>query len=254
METKKILKYRDAWMGLAILWVMIYHSRMPLLDSVPQVLNYIWGGVKTFGFGGVDIFIFASGIGCFYSLSKNCDILHFIKRRAIRILPTYEVFIFIWIIVHMVFNSMPYRAIIGNIFCIQNFTCNSNEFNWYISAIWLMYFLAPFFWEYINKFDNEKHIKSMGIIFLLLIISTAFWNSHTFIITVSRIPLFYLGMLFAKYTCMNNFITFKKCMYMLFLMVVNNPAGMTPLFQPEETAIPIHGNRYSSSRTPPFQL
>ena len=44
METKKILKYRDAWMGLAILWVMIYHSRMPLLDSVPQVLNYIWGG------------------------------------------------------------------------------------------------------------------------------------------------------------------------------------------------------------------
>lgn len=224
LETQKILKYRSVWMGLAILWVMLFHSGLRFSGSIPDVLNMIVVKAKTFGYGGVDIFMFASGIGCFYSLSADNDIIEFIKRRAVRILPTYEIFILVWIIAHEILGSMPFPAVIGNIFCVQNFTGNSNDFNWYVSAMWLMYFSAPFFFGFIDR-EGRRRIELAALLCALLLVSFAFWNSKVFIITVSRVPLFYMGMLFAKDTRKRNITAGKVC-FLTVLMVLGIAAEL----------------------------
>ena len=58
-------RYRPELMGVAMLWVMLFHAYefhfgIPVLDAV-----------KALGFGGVDVFILLSGMGLYVSLSKT---------------------------------------------------------------------------------------------------------------------------------------------------------------------------------------
>ena len=55
--------YRGALMGVAIIWVMLYH----LGDIDVSVISVIFG----VGYGGVDIFLFLSGFGLYFSFSNT---------------------------------------------------------------------------------------------------------------------------------------------------------------------------------------
>ena len=78
---------------------------------------------------------------------------------------------------------------------MQNFTHLGNAVNWYISAIWIFYILAPYFKELIDKI-NDKIV--LWCIIALLVFSVAFWTANTLIITVTRIPIFFGGMYLGK--------------------------------------------------------
>ena len=54
--------------------------------------------LKSCGAGGVDIFVFASGLGCYHSLKKDPDTLIFIKKRLIKIVPAYYLCVTPWVI------------------------------------------------------------------------------------------------------------------------------------------------------------
>lgn len=54
--------------------------------------------LKSCGAGGVDIFVFASGLGCYHSLKKNHDTLIFIKKRLIKVVPAYYLCVTPWVI------------------------------------------------------------------------------------------------------------------------------------------------------------
>ena len=75
MKINGIIKYRSVWMAIAILWVILFHATVTIDNTA---LSFI----KEIGYGGVDIFFFASGLGCFYSLSKNSNINEFLKREV----------------------------------------------------------------------------------------------------------------------------------------------------------------------------
>lgn len=64
IDEKKLTQYRNIWIALAILWVVFFHSELKYDSSL---LNYI----KLIGYGGVDIFVFASGLGgLYFSIEK----------------------------------------------------------------------------------------------------------------------------------------------------------------------------------------
>ena len=63
-----ISKYRSQVMGIAILWIILFHAKAQGI-KIPhmQFLNYI----LNHGNLGVEIFLFVSGIGMYFSLSKG---------------------------------------------------------------------------------------------------------------------------------------------------------------------------------------
>ena len=185
MRFNHLLKYRQAWLGIALLWVMFFHCPFEF-----GPLNYL----RRIGYGGVDICLFASGIGCFYSLSSEPNIIHFMKRRVKRLVPTYIIFIIAWLFWQYTIGDFNLQMALGNLLALQNLTGHGNAFNWYISAIFVLYILAPYF-----KIVAQQASTTRKIAFLLFLIisSIPFWNAGTYLITITRFPVFYIGMLFA---------------------------------------------------------
>lgn len=185
ITTKEITKYRSVWMGIAILWVIFFHS------DLPSVTGFI-GMIKKIGYGGVDIFMFASGLGCYYSYSKCEDSFIFIKRRIKRVMPVYLVFLILFFLLMLYVNVFTFGAMIGNIFCIQYFTTLPGEFNWYVAAMWFTYFITPLIYDFIKH--ANKSGKRIALIVVVLLMTIPFWTVDRYIIFVTRIPLFIMGM------------------------------------------------------------
>lgn len=190
MDAQKLLKKRDVWMAVAMLWVLYYH--LDLRFTFPPL-----HALKLFGYGGVDMFLFASGIGCWYSLKRDNRLLPFLKRRFLRIMPTYWLFLPFWFVMRFwLYEPLDVPAFIGNILCIQDFTDKSGGFNWYMSAIWLMYFLAPLLFELLKGCSRKR--DCLLILAVLVLSSIPFWEQEKLIITFTRTPVFFVGMAFAK--------------------------------------------------------
>ena len=81
MNLGKISAYRGELMGFAILIVMLFHMGVPRSSS--------WYGLVRMGNLGVDIFLFLSGMGLWYSWSKNPALRQFYFNRVIRIYPAW---------------------------------------------------------------------------------------------------------------------------------------------------------------------
>ncbi|MFV0538204.1 MAG: acyltransferase family protein [Dysgonomonas sp.] len=83
MELNLLSKYRSQLMGIAILWIMLFHSNLDVSFFT------IFDLIKSIGNAGVDIFMFVSGFGIYYSLIKGVSLKTFYKNRLWRILPYY---------------------------------------------------------------------------------------------------------------------------------------------------------------------
>lgn len=189
MELKRIFKYRNLWVGLAMLWIIFFHSAI-LFSWEP--LNQF----RDFGFAGVDICLFASGIGCYYSLEKDPDILRFLKRRFLRLAPVYYCFIIPWMLWKSRGLTFPVKAVIGNLLGIQSLISWDYHFNWYISALVLFYFALP----YLKKASDSFRYFWQDLLFtvFLVIVAVPFWGSGNSILILSRIPVLYAGVVCAK--------------------------------------------------------
>src|SRR5574344_1539362 len=91
IDLSDISRYRKPLMGMAILFVMLFHIPMHhwcLMYPVSNIGNY-----------GVDIFLFLSGIGLWYSWENNNSLKRFFHRRFWRVYPEYFIVacvLYIW--------------------------------------------------------------------------------------------------------------------------------------------------------------
>ena len=188
MKLEDSFYHRSSWMGVAILWVAFFHCGLSV-DVEPVKF------LKSIGYGGVDIFIFASGLGCRYSLTKNPDAISFFERRARRILPTWWTFLIIcWLLLEPQGFDPPWQAFIGDALLIEGFADWHYTFNWYLSAMLMTYLLAPYLSSLAAR---SSTLKSFLLIELLMFaITIPFWE-HEHLMFVSRLPIFYVGIVVA---------------------------------------------------------
>lgn len=184
-----ISQYRNQYMGIAIIWVMIYHFgfKSPLLKEIASI-----------GYIGVDIFIFLSGFGLFYSLNKTANFSYFkyIKRRLNRILPTYCIIgaLLSFLFYHDSFGTYLWKC------STLGFWINNIFHDWYIPSIIALYFTYPLIYKILIK--NEKLF--FILLFIMILFPTPFmfldkcgrWQYHL----VYRIPIFLWGAYVAKQT------------------------------------------------------
>ena len=187
---KAISEKRDFIMGMAILWIMLFHFTD--YTSVFE-LNFF----RNTGYGGVDIFILLSGFGCYHSLKKDDDTLSFFSRRLFRLLPSYIPFIIIYMAVRTVTGSIYGTEVIGNLMMTGWWNGSPNQFNWYIDAVILYYLLAPVICLWLKRTDRPL-LTSCALMVIAYLVSLSFTHG-SLLIAICRLPVFVLGAVFARY-------------------------------------------------------
>lgn len=208
-DIKDITTYRSELMGWSIIWIMMLHFTFIQIKPL--------GFIAQYGFAGVDIFIFVSGFGIFYSLDKDCNIGHFYKRRLLRIFPTYY---FIGLFASLFLfhdNILTYLFRYSTL----GFWIGGPYWAWYIPAIISLYLFAPIIKLLIDK--KQFILLSCISIFILMIsyyimkeeiVSAK--DPHFFLLY--RIPAFIFGMVCAYWIKKENTI-----MYYLLIMLIGIP-------------------------------
>lgn len=190
-----ISKYRNSLMGVAILWIMMFH--LPLRPKIP-----ILDDIFNIGYGGVDVFLFLSGFGLYFSLSKKeISLSQYYKKRFCRILPEFWIFLIGAYFISMDFSFHSLCILIYKATTIGYWIPHTPYALWYISCILFFYIIFPF---YYNKLKNKGlrigiiaiYIGLFLIIIYAFIMVTLFTNKNNgglLILTIARIPIFFIG-------------------------------------------------------------
>lgn len=191
-------KYRGPLMGVAILMIVFFHLPM----EIPAPFSYM----KKLCECGVDIFLLLSGFGLYSSLDKDSDTLSFYKRRAERLLPTYLPFIILWFAYSVLTaNANPgiltiIKSFFGNIAMTGYLSGSEHQFNWYVQTIFWLYIFMPILFCIIAKGEIKDRNKRTAILFIFVVlINITFLGNEDIIISLSRIFIFVLGIIFADF-------------------------------------------------------
>ena len=188
-----ISKSRSSLMGLAMIWVVMYHYH---LETFPL------DKLSRYGFTGVDIFLFLSGMGLYFSMHKNPDVLNFYKRRLLRIFPTYiilgAVATFLLYGSHeSLWHFLWVRSTLG-------YWTNGDSGAWFIPALITLYFFFPFLYHTIFKRDDiGLFILFFGVVLFLSLYwvtlgAQPMWFDNTdqrwlHVLLLYRVPIFMAG-------------------------------------------------------------
>lgn len=191
-------------MGIAILGVCLLHA-FAWAGMGDSMMAKALGPIARIAF--TEGFLFLSGFGLYYSFSRNSDIRTFYIKRVHRVLLPY---------VLMTVPFFLYGMIAGNISFPQMLLKSStlyfwffgNDGMWYISMSVALYFVFPFAYRFI--FVNKTEKQSLNrILFLvassilvcvgLYLLAPDYYDKVT--IGITKIPMFFIGMLVGYYSC-----------------------------------------------------
>ena len=194
MNLKEISTHRAELMGLATLMIIVCHGpangvQMPAL--VEKVVR--WGGI------GVDVFLFLSGVGMFFSLQKKQEIKTWYFHRYLRILVPFLLFSIPYYIFRSFIDNTGILTFIENITTISFWT--HHEGAWFVAMLIPLYLLTPWIAKLIDGFDN----RLVPTIVLCLVSSLVYWmpasneivnNAQMFFV---HAPSFFIGYWLGKY-------------------------------------------------------
>ena len=140
IELSDISRYRGELMGLAMLFVMLFHVWMPRS-------NPMYGLVRC-GNVGVDMFLLLSGVGLWFSWTKNPSPRHFFKRRLMRLYPAWLVMASLFYIPNYLNTpgggySPDVANLVANILVGWSFWRVDDLTFWFVPAIMALYLIAP---------------------------------------------------------------------------------------------------------------
>ena len=195
-----ISEARNVIFGIATLWIGLFHSDYLndtisfyiKNDFIAEPLKFIRGT----GNVGVDMFLFLSGIGLYFSFTKDSHVLSFWKKRLMRVLPSaflIATFYFSLRYVNGRFSSGPLYYVLRETFLY--FFVKGERVFWFISLILLMYLVFPIFYKIIDKW------KAWGMIGLVVVIVAGTFAVRAIApgvysnveIALCRIPVFVIG-------------------------------------------------------------
>lgn len=167
--------YRTQLMGIATLMIVICHANAyHVLLPIALVSLLRWGNL------GVDIFLFLSGIGAYYSLSKynlnkKDGFTSYYNKRFYRILIPYFI------------AYVPYCLIfmlLGKYSLSDSFLCLSaleywlfHRGAWFVSMILVLYLVAPFLYKALS--NKYKWLIAIGIIIVWVILCNIPIKDHS---------------------------------------------------------------------------
>lgn len=202
MNWNFLSKYRTQLMGIAIIWVVLYHGNEygMILPRPLDIVNF----VLEKGRGGVDVFLLLSGLGLYYSFSKNSDIKRFYKKRVVRVVIPYLLIATpFWVLQDLIleFNILSFLKNIT----LVSFWSEGYTRLWYFALLLPLYLLFPIIYKWIFKDENSNHaIRTAVLIGIVVVVNCLIrylWPDYygKVEIALTRIPVFIIGVLLGKY-------------------------------------------------------
>ena len=195
MDNRKLDLYsisstRNILFGFSTLIIMFFHSTIQIPDRLP-VLHFM----KETGNIGVDIFLFLSAVGLYFSFSKKECVSDFYKRRMLRVLPSLFLFNVIWFAFE---GTAGIKAYLSNVFMTSFFT-QGNRTVWFFALLIILYLLYPLVYYALKKRRNVAFFLMLAAVIAgNFILSRYFPIVFTHIeIATTRIPVFLCGAYFA---------------------------------------------------------
>ena len=193
-------KYRGAIMGLAAIWILIFHEWIQLSTTPPEggfdLISNLERYIKAIGFCGVDIFLMLSGIGLTFAIKKD-SLGKFYYRRLRRILLPFLTMA----VIRCSLEHWGMQNFIGNVTGWKFYTMNMYSFLWFVPAICTLYLFFPLYYKLFSKPEN-KILFTLGAIGIWMILTMLFrdkMRNDLFGFT-NRIPVFLIGVLFGWMT------------------------------------------------------
>lgn len=188
MKLSDLSLYRSHLMGVAMLMVVFHHLPFDIDNPVFHYLK------QNAGFG-VDIFLLLSGMGLYYSMSKEDSTLRkYYVSRAIRIFPIYALVI---LCVSAIKGDRNVGSLFLKISTIGWWTTGVC-FDWFIPTIVLLYLLFPIFFFMIRRKNMRCIVGGVIlclVIYLLMLIFLPYGSNFQMWL---RFPEFFLGAVIGK--------------------------------------------------------
>ena len=202
-------KHRNALMGFAMLWIMAFH--IPELSGI-KLFDFI----QSVGYGGVDIFIFLSGFGLYFAMSKYDNNLDkYYKKRFMRIMPEFWFVLVIVFLLQMDYSLDSFCNLIWDASTLRYWIGEPSPM-WFISFIIVLYAIYPFYFRLFKNYGMK--VPVLFICFgLLFLCGYAYMSVHIYennliggvtIFSFARIPIFIIGSIFG-------YLANEECNYTL---------------------------------------
>lgn len=203
MDTCKwniVSQSRSDLFGLSIISIMVFHFFEDVISSgkgtaffsIAQAYNYLLGSM------GVDIFLFLSGVGLWFSLTEHPDLKRFYLKRMKRVLIPYIIWggLF-WYIRDVMILKKSFTVFLKD-FSLLSFWTEGNRSLWFIALIIGAYAVFPFLYRLFSG-QKRKRFFSLAVLFFISIAGVLLLEklapevyAHVEI-ALLRIPVFLLG-------------------------------------------------------------
>ena len=195
IELGNISRFRAEQMGAAMLFVILFHVALDRGDP--------FYGLRRCGNVGVDIFLFLSGVGLWFSWVKTPDMRRFYRRRLLRIVPT-------WLVVAIAFYLPDYLGarrfsrsivdLIGDLTINWDFWLHDELTFWYVPAIMALYLVAPWYMRLVQSRPIYRWLPLLMVVWCVMVqwvlpIHHAVGHLEIF---WSRVPIFFIGINFGE--------------------------------------------------------
>ena len=193
-----ISEARNVIFGIATLWIGLFHSTNLTMEQYTsnEFIIKAFQFFKGTGNVGVDMFLFLSGIGLFFSFSKDSRVLSFWKKRFARVVPP----AFLIAVIYFSVRYVTGRLKSGLVYYLCRLTfvyffIKGERVFWFISLILLLYLLFQVFYKVIERF------RGVGTIILVVLAVGLNLGLRTFVpdvfvnveVAFCRIPVFIIG-------------------------------------------------------------
>ena len=207
MNYELISRRRSELMGFAIIIVMLFHVNTPRADA--------FFGLRRIGNLGVDIFLFLSGIGLWFSWTKQQNWKRFYINRALRIYPAWLLVAGYFYISHFHYGhpryALPFGGtgdagvdsvidLVGEVLFNWDFWLHDELTFWYVPATMMLYIFAPMYMELVRRWPVYRWLVVLPLMWPIMVqyitpIHQAVGHIEIF---WSRVPIFFLGINIAE--------------------------------------------------------
>ena len=190
IELANISRYRGELMGMAMIFVVLFHVSLPRGDA--------FFGLRRIGNIGVDMFLFLSGIGLWFSWMKSQDAKRFLQRRLLRIYPAWLVAACAFYVpdyLHQGGHSTSVVDLLGDIIVNWDFWLHDELTFWYIPATMMLYLFTPAYLRLIIRHPIYRWLPVVMIMWCILVqyvtpIHQAVGHLEIF---WRRVPIYFIG-------------------------------------------------------------